>query len=355
MKKIRGLQISLISLSNKMKNLKLYLVFILVFLYSCDKGISPFSRTVILMDTFVSITVYDEDKKPDYLNPILDEAFGRIEDIDKLMSAYSDSSTVSVINNNSGKKYTEINEELEHIIKRGIEYSVLTGGAFDVTIFPLMKIWNILSDSPVVPSENTIKEKLDLTGCGKIKIDEKKAFLEIEGMGIDLGGISKGYAIDKSLSYLISQDIRKVVIDAGGDLGIYIDDKDSANVQVRHPREEGDFWGNFKVKHAGIATSGDYQRFFSKDGVRYHHIIDPQTGYPGRKSVSVTIVTDSAEKADALATAVFIMGPEEGMKLIEKLEGVEGVILFFKKGQLDSVYSEGMRKLYNYQEKPYIE
>jgi len=337
------------------KNKRYVLCIPVIFLCACSKNNSPYSVTKVHMDTFVSISVYDRNKDTDFIANQVTEAFRIIEELDKKLNSYSDSSRISFINSHASKQFTGIDEEIEGIISRALAYSRLTYGEFDITIFPLVQLWDILSDDPSIPSEEEIEKAKMYTGYDNITIKGHEIFFEKSNMKIDLGGISKGYAIDKVLNYLISKGMEKVIIDAGGDLGIYINGTDSANVKIRHPRKEGDFWGSFKVQMAGVATSGDYQRFFAIDGIRYHHIIDPKNGKPGRKSVSVTIVTGSAEKADALATGVFIMGPEKGMTLIETLPDTEGIILYYARGELVSRISSGMIDLYNFKEKPIIE
>ncbi len=333
-----------------------------------------------LMDTFVSVRVFDKemstrDKQTAY-NAVFNE-FIRIDNLmsshkdylmsshkdslmsshkdylmsshkDSLMSSHKDSSFISDINQSAGNRPVSVPEEIVSLISRSIKYSKITNGAFDITILPLMNLWNIMAVNPVAPSQENINACLLLTGYGDVIIKKNSIYLNKKGMGIDLGGIAKGYALDKSLEILKKLGIKKTIIDAGGDLGVYISGTENATIKIIHPRKEGTFWGQFETGSNAVATSGDYQRYFTADNRRYHHIFNPSTGYPAKKSVSVTVVHSKAETADILATSVFILGPEEGFDLLTKTPEADGLIIWKEDGNLVSKHTPGMINKYRY-------
>ena len=134
----------------------------------------------------------------------------------------------------------------------------------------------------------------------------------------------------------------------GGDLGIYVIDEDTASIKIQHPRDDNGFWGKFKINQGSVATSGDYERYFEIDNIRYHHIINPASGYPESGCMSVTIVTEEAEMADALATGVFVMGAKKGMDFINSIKDIEGIILYRECDNVKSLVSDGMVEKYKY-------
>ncbi|MEK9136116.1 MAG: FAD:protein FMN transferase, partial [Bacteroidota bacterium] len=182
-------------------------------------------------------------------------------------------------------------------------------------------------------SKEKIAVLLPLIDSRLISLAGNKVYLRKKGMGIDLGGIAKGHAVDRSVQVLRRGGFRKFIVDIGGNLGVYwagtrMLDSTVAEILIRHPRKEGGFFGKFMMGTGGVSTSGDYQRFFIEDGVRYHHIVDPSTGYPVRGVVSVTVVAPDATSADALSTLVFVLGRQNGMEFIKKSAGVEGMIVY---------------------------
>ena len=164
-------------------------------------------------------------------------------------------------------------------------------------------------------------------------------------MTIELGGIAKGFIVDEAVSYLASHGIRSGIVEAGGDLRIFgrHPKRDTWRIGVKHPRQTSDaLYGIIETREASVATSGDYERYFINKGHRYHHILDPRTGYPASKCLSVTIVAENALSADAYATGVFVMGPVEGIRFIENTPGIEGIIIYFEQEKLQSRISRGL-------------
>ena len=194
-------------------------------------------------------------------------------------------------------------------------------------------------------SSQKFKDAISISGNPPQIIEQYRIAFDREVMKL-----LKGYTIDKLYSHLKEEGFKKFVVNMGGDLRVYIVEDDTATIKIQHPRDSEAFWGKFEIRDAAVATSGDYERFFELDGVRYHHILSPFTGYPQRDCISVTIVTDEAERADAVATAVFVMGPQKGSEFINKFDDVEGIIIYKEDDILKSFTSEGMVTKYRYTE-----
>lgn len=322
----------------------------LLLLLNCHKYEEhpPVRITQIHMDTYTTISVYDNNFDEQFIVRKVEEAFDVIGHIEKIANAFSDTSEIYFINSQAGVKPVTITEEMGEIIKGSLKYCKMTDGAFDITVFPIVRLWNFMAENPKVPKKENIQERLPLVNYENIIFNDDKISFRINGMGIDPGGFLKGYAIDRVVSLLKRDGFKKFVIDMGGDLGIYIIDDDTASVKIQHPRGGNGFWGEFEIKEGSIATSGDYERYFEIGGVRYHHIINPTTGYPQSDCVSVTIVTEKAELADAFATGVFVMELEKGFDFINKSKDIEGVIIYKEDNILKSLVSEGMIDKYNY-------
>jgi thiamine biosynthesis lipoprotein len=217
-------------------------------------------------------------------------------------------------------------------LKIAREVSGWTGGAFDITFGALTDVWKFDHDQDdTIPSDAEIRRRLPLIDYRAVVLDEQAstAYLSRQGMRIHLGGIGKGYAVDRAVRIIRDRGLRDFVIQAGGDL--YVGGRRGDRpwkLGIADPRNaNGEPFANIELSDSTLSTSGDYERFFIKNGVRYHHILDLKTGQPARLSRSVTLVTDRAVIADALAKGVFILGPKEGMALIERTPGVDGVIV----------------------------
>lgn len=280
----------------------------------------------------------------------VESAFEIVKHFDSLGSVFSDTSELNFINIHAGIQPVTISNEMKDIIESSLKYCQITNGAFDVTVLPLMRLWDFLSENPRIPDDKEIKKKLKLVNYKNIVLEDNKISFKMKGMGIDPGGFLKGYAVDKVYEKLEEDGFKKFVVNMGGNLRVYIVDDDTATIKIQHPRDEDTFWGKFEVQNASVATSGDYERFFEIDSIKYHHILNPSNGYPASSCVSVTIITDTAFRADAFSTAVFVMGPEKGMEFVNKYDDVESVIVFNKGKMLESVVSDGMFKKYKYVE-----
>ncbi|MEK7251055.1 MAG: FAD:protein FMN transferase [Bacteroidota bacterium] len=321
---------------------------ILVF-SSCSRNqFHRYSRESTAMETYLSVTIYDADVSQERADALVDSAFSEIRRIENVMTDYADTSEVGLINVNAGKDTMEVSQELAELLRKSFSFSEQSNGAFDVSVGPIVKAWDFLSSEPEIPSKSQMRMLRQLVGYKNIVVEGNKVFLNAKGMRIDLGGIAKGYAVDKAIEILKRNGVKNTIVDLGGNLGVWWDgthslDSAVAEILVRHPRKEGKFFGSLNVGTCGVSTSGDYQRCFIKDGVRYHHIINPATGYPAKDVVSVTIIADDAMTADALSTLVFVLGREKGMEFIKKSKDVEGLIVWEEGDKLSYELSPGLQ------------
>jgi len=320
----------------------LVMVLLILFIAGCEKRLE---ETKFLMSTIVKITVVGRESD---LQQAIDLAFDEIRRIDGLMNVYSQDSEISRINASAGKSAVAVSGDTLKVIKQSLRFAYLTDGALDITVAPLMELWGFSGESNRVPSDDELKEILPLVDYKKVLVDEKHSTVMLpEGMRIDVSGIAKGYAVDMAIQMLKDAGIRNALVNAGGDiyaLGSRSREK-SWRIGIRHPRDNADLLGVLELKDKAVATSGDYENFFEVDGKRYCHIINTRTGRPVEGIMSVTIVANSTAEADTLATAVFPMGADDGMKLIESLEGVDGIIMTGKdEDDMKILLSTGMER-----------
>ena len=289
--------------------------------------LKPLKQTEMIMGTLVEITVIPANEKA------IREAFEALKKVDALMSTYKEDSEISILNR-EGK--AQVSEETLEVIEDAIKFSNLTDGAFDITCRPLINLWKKAKKEEKIPAEEEIEEAISLVGYQRIILEGNQIRLEKKGMQIDLGGIAKGYAVDKAIEALKKNGIKRALVNAGGDLyGLGTDPQgEKWQIGIQDPRDEDKIIDIIKVKDKAVATSGDYRRYFTLKGKRFSHIVNPKTGLTVQDvPMSVTIIGPDATTTDALATGVFVLGPEEGMRLIESLPEVEGMII-----------SEGMKK-----------
>src|SRR4030042_44694 len=246
------------------------------------------------------------------------------------MSPWIDSSDVARINRFAGKERVKVSTETMEVIKKAQEISELSEGGLDITIGPLTELWRMAREKKIPPSIDEVKGKLDLVNFKNIGIDpEGKIFLQNRGMAIDLGGIAKGYAVDRAFEFLRSLGYHNLIVNAGGDLRVGGSKKNQPwSIGIQNPREPQKILTRIPLSDVAVATSGDYQKFFIYQGKQYHHILNPKDGFPTEGCQSVTIVTKSCIAADGLATAIFVLGPEKGYALCQKLDGVDCLIVY---------------------------
>lgn len=243
-------------------------------------------------------------------------------------SRYRDASIVSEINRNAGRTPVAVDEEAEMLVAMALDLATMTGGRFDPTVGALRRAWDFKSGR--VPSEEEVASLLPLVDASAVSRRNGTVFLRRPGMEIDLGGVGKEYAVDRVARLLQAEGVRAAIVNFAGDVRTIGSRGDGRpwKVGVLDPRNRGRC--RFAVRplsDAGIATSGDYERGFVKDGVRYHHILDARTGWPARGVASATVVAASAFRAGQFATAAFLLGPEDGLAFLEETPGIEGALI----------------------------
>ena len=281
----------------------------------------PIEREQILLGTVVSIQVKNVEEKEAL--QIISGAFDEIRRIDNLFTTYDDSSPVMKINNSKDSIFTNIDKEILSILNLCDSISEMTENSFDVSIHELINTWGFESDTPSVPDKKELLSALASSGWDNIKINNDK-IIRRAGVKFNFGAVAKGYAVEKGIEYLRNHGIRTALINAGGEVKTL---GKGWIVGVRNPDEGKDFIVRLKLDDFSAATSGDYEKYFEEEGIRYHHILDPKTGNTARKCRSVTILNKNNAAADALATGIFVLGPEKGMKLVELLPGTEALII----------------------------
>jgi thiamine biosynthesis lipoprotein len=305
---------------------------------------NPIEKSVLMMDTFISIRVFDE-KPPALINEAIDAAIDRMKTIEQLSSSFDSTSEIFHINQTAAKQFVTLSKSVQEILTIALEVEKRSKGAFTVTIAPLMHLWGFgYSESFSVPAQHQIDSCLALVGAKWIELRDSTIHFKKNNVALHLGGIAKGYAVDQAIEILENAGIENALVDAGGDLRALAGEltRGKRRVYVRHPRERREFLGNFQKDKGAVATSGDYERYFVFDSVRYHHILDPKTGYPGRKCASVTVVAPSCALADALSTALFILGPDQGMSVVNQWQEVEALFITEKNSRLDVVTTSGL-------------
>jgi FAD:protein FMN transferase len=301
-------------------------------------------RSQFLMGTLVEISVIEKDEK--LAITAIQQAFREIRRLENLMSIHISGSEVSKINQAAGKDRVPISKELMAVIQRSLFWSNKTAGAFDITIGPAQELWDF--DAPSLPSKNSIADAIKKIDYRKIQLEEQTVYLPEKGMQLNLGAIAKGYAVDKAIDILKKNKIHNALINAGGDLKSIGKRSDQVNwrIGLQHPRNSESLLASFSISGSAVATSGDYQKYFEQNGKRYHHIIDPNTGYPATTgSMSATVIAKNVMDADALSTAIFVLGSEKGIVLLDSLNDVEGLIVNIKE---EASLSRNMASIENF-------
>jgi thiamine biosynthesis lipoprotein len=280
---------------------------------------SCISREFTALGTMNSIVIYDC-----FENQLLDEAVKRVAQIDGKMSAFNSESEVSILNRDAGRKSVVISEETFLLLKLAKEFGKLSGGAFDITIHPLVELWGINKKLDFIPEKPEIDKVLRLVDYNDLVLDELKhtAYLKKAGQAVDLGGIAKGYAADEVKRLLMEGGVKSALINLGGNIMTIGGRTDGGpwQIGVQNPASvRGEYLGTLAITDRTVVTSGSNEQLFIKDGRRYHHILDPRTGAPSQSGLqSVTVIGKSSVEADALTTAIFVLGMEKGMELLEK-------------------------------------
>ncbi|TXN35013.1 FAD:protein FMN transferase [Flagellimonas hymeniacidonis] len=301
--------------------------------FMLSKGQEPkdvtVKQTLKLMGTRFEITVIAPNEDIGYIN--IDEAISEIKRIEKIISSWDDASETSLINKNAGIKPVKVSLELFHLIERAKKISEITDGAFDISYASMDKVWKFDGTMGKAPSEAIIKSSISKIGHDKIILDADKqtVYLAERGMRIGFGAIGKGYAADRAKELLVSKQVKGGIINASGDLTTWGTKATGEKwlVGIANPLSKEKVFSWLPVVESSVATSGNYEKYIVLNGEKYSHIIDPRSGYPTTGVHSVSVFAKNAELCDALATAVFIMGRDSGIHLINQIDGVEVVVV----------------------------
>jgi FAD:protein FMN transferase len=299
---------------------------------NANSSLLKIQRTEELMDTFFTITVYSNSQKK--AETAIKSAFKEIKKLESELSVYSNDSELSMLNRK--KTLKSPSEDLKINIDRSLYYSNLSNGAFDITVQPILDLYKkSFSEKNSAPSDEEINKELKKIDYKKI-IKKDKEITIGDDQSITLGGIAKGYAVEKAIEILKRHNITMALVDASGNMrALGKKPEGEWNIAMADPRDMNNYITIIPLDNNAVSTSGDYERYFD-DKMKYHHIINPKTGYSATELISVTIVTDNAFDADALSTVVFVLGKKKGMELIESLPGVEGLIITREKEILRS-------------------
>lgn len=309
--------------------MQIRLFIIALFCCSIGFGQEVYGKTLKLMGSRFDISVVAKDsiEGSKYITSAIDE----ITRIELLISSWDSNSQTSQINNSAGITAVKVDLELFQLIERALKISKLTNGAFDISYASMDKIWKFDGSMTSMPSKEAIKASVDKVGYENIILDTAKqtVFLKLKGMKIGFGAIGKGYAADKAKELLVNKGVAAGIINASGDLNTWGTQPNGKDwmVAIVNPLNKEKVFSWLPVNNSAVVTSGNYEKYIKFNDILYSHIIDPRTGYPAINILSVTIFTQTAELADALATSVFVMGVEAGLDFINQLKGVECIIV----------------------------
>ena len=289
-----------------------------------DSEKAPVKETRFMLDTVCSITIYDGGKTA---REVLDGAFDLCAEYDRLLSTTISSSDVFRINHSHGRP-VDVSEDTAELLSRALKYCSISGGEFDITIYPAKSLWNFSGEKDIIPSSDELKKASELIDYTRLNITGNTVTLP-DGMGIDLGAIAKGFIADKIAGYLRKYHVTSAIIDLGGNvyaLGCKPDGSDW-KVGIRKPFHDTQAY-TVNVSDASVVTSGIYQRYFERDGIIYHHILRSSDGMPCDTGLySVTIISKSSEQCDALSTVCMLLGYEKSLPVLAQYSDVRAVFI----------------------------
>lgn len=295
-----------------------------------DLASQPYERQEFLMGTLASIRVFNDDKEE-----AVDAAFDRVEELDLMFAMQNSDSEISSINEAAGIEPVAVSDEVFYVMETALQYAEESEGRFDPTIGVVTALWGIGHEGAAVPSEEELDLALELVDYRLVEINEEDQtiYLPIEGMTLDLGAIAKGYITDEATRVLKEHDVDTAIIDMGGDifaLGTSTRGPEEPwNVGIQNPFEaRGEILGMLPVTNESIVTSGIYERVFEEAGESYHHIMNPETGFPFDNDIAgISLIAETALDGDALSTIAFSLGVEDGLDYVNSLDNVEAVFV----------------------------
>ena len=308
-----------------MRRIGCLVVALMLVLGGCRRAArAPLTRSTVALDTTVTIAVYDVQASTE----VLEDCVQRIQHYESLFSRTRAGSDIYRLNT-AGGAWVTVDAETRALMQQALDICRESGGKFDITVAPITSLWNFSSESPVVPDKAALAEAVTHVGYDKLEIDGDRVRLTDPAAGVDLGGVAKGYIADRLREYLVSQKVSGALIDLGGNV-LAVGDKqgEAFRVGIRDPQDSAALAATVAVRDRSVVTSGSYERGFTQDGVYYHHILDPASGYPVNNGLAaVTILSEQSVVGDMLSTTCFVLGEEEGLALVERTDGVEALFV----------------------------
>ena len=302
------------------------LLFSLMSLPSCARDAEPFVKQTFVMGTRGTITIYglsDEDAEA-----AAADAVREMHRIESVMSTWKEESEISKINRDARGKPVKLSSELFLLLNKASLFSKMTGGAFDVTAMPVVKLWGFQGGEPKLPSDKEIADAIKKVGWRKMVLDAADTTVTLYGgVTIDLAGIGKGYAVDRCVGILRDHGAVSALVDLGGNMFAIgaPPGREAWSIGIRDPEDSGGVIGKLLISDEAVATSGNYENFVVIDGKRYGHIVDPRTGQTVDHVLGVTVIAPSATQSDALSTGLFVMGPEKSQGIGEIFPGTSAI------------------------------
>jgi thiamine biosynthesis lipoprotein len=318
-----------------------YLCFLLALLVPVSAGADWQREEAAIMGTAITVELWHENDTQGRL--LIGNIMDEMRRIDRLMSSYKPDSELSVINAKAAEGPVTVSKELLSLIVRALEYSDITTGAFDITYASAGQYYDYRNNER--PDDRQLQEALPAIDYHHVRIDMASSTVQFlhPGVRIDLGGIAKGYAVDLGMEMLQDAGVTTALVSAGGDTRVIGKRWDRPwHIGIRNPRDDEKIVSMIPLENSAISTSGDYERFFEEDGVRYHHILNPETGKSTHGVLSSSIIGKLATDTDALSTSVFVLGVEKGLQLIDSIPETEAVIID-NKGNMH--YSAGLARV----------
>ena len=280
-----------------------------------------------MLNTFVTVTLYDTDDQE-----ILDGCFDLCAEYENLLSRTKETSEIYRLNHRAeGERSLQVSEKTAQVIAKGLEYSRLSDGAFDITIEPLSSLWDCTAENPQVPPEEAIREARERVNYRNVSVEGNMVTFADDVTTIDLGAIAKGFIADEIKAYLIEEGVGSAIINLGGNVLCVgaRPDETPFRIGIQRPfAERNEVAGALDIEDMSVVSSGVYERHFTQDGVNYHHLLNPRTGYPYENGlVQVTIISRDSVDGDGLSTTCFALGIEEGSELIESMEDIYGIFM----------------------------
>jgi len=281
------------------------------------------TRSRLVMGTLVEISVTGSDSRQ--LHRTIEQAFDEMVRLEALFSPHIPDSEVAKL---AQFAEMQVSPETADVIRIGLAVARRSEGAFDLTLGKLVSLWDVTSPTPRIPTPPEIEAALVGIGPEALALAGDRVRKSTPQLQLELGGVAKGYAVEEAAAIMRAAGVEFGSVNAGGDMALVgHPPKRLWRIGIRHPREPDQLLATLELRGGAVVTSGDYERFFEVGGERYHHLFDPRTGYPARGCRSVTVTAADAAYADALATAAFVLGPERGLALLERWDGVEGLLV----------------------------